>query len=120
MTDILELNIGGTSYALAGESGKSTITGGCKGLHWEKKDKKQLTTPLELSQAIALEIYDRRIAIGATENTNQQPKNDGTVTCTFMCLEISEKSLELQPVSDDKIANTFFLTFLLTFSQFFR
>ena len=87
---------------------------------WGKKDKKQLTTPLELSQAIALEIYDRRIAIGATENTNQQPKNDGTVTCTFMCLKISEKSLELQPVSDDKIANTFFLTFLLTFSQFFR
>ena len=86
----------------------------------KKKDKKQLTTPLELSQAIALEIYDRRIAIGATENTNQQPKNDGTVTCTFMCLKISEKSLELQPVSDDKIANTFFLTFLLTFSQFFR
>ena len=82
-----------------------------------KKDKKQLTTPLELSQAIALEIYDRRIAIGATENNNQQPKNDGTVTCTFMCLKIPEK---LQPVSDDKIANTFFLTFLLTFSQFFR
>lgn len=83
----------------------------------KKKDKKQLTTPLELSQAIALEIYDIRIAIGATESNNQQPKNDGTVTCTFMCLKIPEK---LQPVSDDKIANTFFLTFLLTFSQFFR
>ena len=113
----MEPNIGGTSYTLAGQSGKSTITGGCKGLHWEKKDKKQLTTPLELSQAIALEIYDIRIAIGATESNNQQPKNDGTVTCTFMCLKIPEK---LQPVSDDKIANTFFLTFLLTFSQFFR
>ena len=101
----MELNIGGTSYASAGESGKSTITGRCKGLHWEKKDKKQLTTPLELSQAIALEIYDRRIAIGATQNNNQLPNNDGTAECTFI------------PVLDDKIADTFFLTFRSTFSQ---
>ena len=36
---ILEPNIRGTSYVLACESRRSTIIGGCKGLHWKKKRK---------------------------------------------------------------------------------
>ena len=64
----------GTSYVLAGESGRSTVIGGYKGLHW----KKQLTIPLGLSQAIVLETYDITIATGVTQNNNQLPENDDT------------------------------------------
>ena len=42
----------------------------------EKKDKKQLTTQLELSQAIVLEIYDRSNGTGETQIKNQLPKYD--------------------------------------------
>ena len=56
----------------------------------EKKDEKQLTTQLELSQAIVLEIYDRSNGTGATEIKNQLPKYDGTVASIFICLKIPE------------------------------
>ena len=89
-TDILGPNIRGITYALASESGRLTITEGYKGLHWKKKDKKQLTTQLELSEAIVLEIYDRSNGTGATEIKNQLPKYDGTVASIFICLKIPE------------------------------
>ena len=50
-----------------------------------KKEKKQLTTPLGLSQAIVLETYNRRISTGATQKNNQLPKNDGTAASTIVC-----------------------------------
>ena len=56
----------------------------------KKKDKNKLTTQLELSKAIVLEIYDRSIGIGATQNKDQFPKYDGTVACIFICLKIPE------------------------------
>ena len=56
----------------------------------KKKDKKQLTTQLELSEAIVLEIYDRSNGTGATEIKNQLPKYDGTVASIFICLKIHE------------------------------
>ena len=56
----------------------------------EKKDKKQLTTQLELSQAIVLEIYDRSNGTGETQIKNQLPKYDGTVASIFICLKIPE------------------------------
>ena len=85
-----------------------------------KKEKKQLTIQLGLSQAIALETYHRKIVTGATQNNLQLPENDGAAACTFIYLRIPEKSLELQPVSDEEIAYTFILTtpstfFLITF-----
>ena len=49
-----------------------------------KKEKTQQTVPLALSQATALEIYDRTITTGATKNYNQLPENDGTAAWTFM------------------------------------
>ena len=49
-----------------------------------KKEKTQQTVPLALSQATALEIYDRTITTGATQNYNQLPENDGTAAWTFM------------------------------------
>ena len=64
----------GTSYVLAGESGRSTVIGGYKGLHW----KKQLSIPWGLSQVIVLETYDITIATGVTQNNNQLPENDDT------------------------------------------
>ena len=115
-TDILEPNIRGTLYVLAGESGRSTVIGGCKGLDWKKKEKKQLTIQLGVSQATALETYDRKIATGATQNNNQLPENDGTAVCRFICLKIPEKSLELLPVSDEEKEDTFILTNLSIFS----
>ena len=63
VTDILKPNIRGTMYALAGEFGRPTDIGRCKGLHLEKKKKKQLTIPLVLSQAIALETFERRLQL---------------------------------------------------------
>ena len=60
-----------------------------------KKEIKQLTIQLGLSQATALESYDRKTATGATQNNNQLPGNDGTAACTLICLKIPEKSLEL-------------------------
>ena len=56
----------------------------------EKKDKKQLTTQLELSQAIVLEIYGRSNGTGETQIKNQLPKYDGTVASIFICLKIPE------------------------------
>ena len=50
----------------------------------EKKEKKQPTVPLALSQATTLEIYDRTITTGAIQNYNQLPENDGTAAWTFM------------------------------------
>ena len=50
----------------------------------EKKEKKQQTVPLALSQATTLEIYDRTITTGAIQNYNQLPENDGTAAWTFM------------------------------------
>ena len=76
----------------------------------EKKDKKQLTIQFGLGQAIALETCDRKMATGGTQNNNKPPENDGT----FICLKIPEKSSELQPVSDEEIANN--LRTLSTFS----
>ena len=76
------------------------------------KKRKNNKLPLALSQTTALEIYDRRIATGATQNNNQLPENDGTAACTFICLKIAEKILELQPVSDEEIAGTFILATL--------
>ena len=69
----------------------------------------RLNAHLGLSQAIALETCDRKIATGANENNNKLPENDGTIACTFICLKIPEKSLELQPASDVEIADTFSL-----------
>ena len=51
---ILKQNIIRAKYVLPGESGGLAVIGGCKGLHWKKKGKKQLTIPLALSQSIAL------------------------------------------------------------------
>ena len=64
-----------------------------------KKEKKQLTIPLALSQAGALETYDGRIATGAGRNNSQLPEKAGT----FICLKIAENLLELQPVSDEEM-----------------
>ena len=61
-----------------------------------------------------IETYDRKIATGATQNNNQLPEENPTAACTFICLKIPEKSLELQPVSDEEIAGTFILTILAT------
>ena len=82
----------------------------------KKKEKKQLTIQLGVSQATALETYDRKIATGATQNNNQLPENDGTAACRFICLKIPEKSLELLPVSDEEKEDTFILTNLSIFS----
>ena len=61
----------------------STVIGWCKGLHWQKR-KKKTNIPLALSQVTALEIYDRRVTTGATQNYNQLPENDSSAACTFM------------------------------------
>ena len=61
-----------------------------------------------------LETYDRRIATGETQNNNQLPENDTPAACTFIYLKITEKVLELQPVSDKEIARKFILTTLST------
>ena len=80
-----------------------------------KKEKKQQTILLVLSQAAALEMHDRRIATAAAQNTNQLSENDCTAACTIICLKIAEKYLELQPVSDEELAGTFIWTTLSTF-----
>ena len=70
---------------------------------------------LVISQSTALETYDRRIAIVATQSNNQLPENVHS-SCTFICLKLAEKFLELQPVSkNEEIKDTFILT---TFSIF--
>ena len=70
---------------------------------------------LVISQSTALETYDRRIAIVATQNKNQLPESEHS-SCTFICLKLAEKFLELQPVSKiEEIKDTFILT---TFSIF--
>ena len=70
---------------------------------------------LVISQSTALETYDRRIAIVATQSKNQLPENEHS-SCTFICLKLAEKFLELQPVSKiEEIKDTFILT---TFSIF--
>ena len=80
-----------------------------------KKEKKQQTILLALSQAAVLEMHYRRIATVATQNNNQLSENDCTAVCTIICLKIAEKYLELQPVSDEELAGTFIWTTLLTF-----
>ena len=70
---------------------------------------------LVISQSTALETYDRRIAIVATQSNNQLPENVHS-SCIFICLKLAEKFLELQPVSkNEEIKDTFILT---TFSIF--
>ena len=61
-----------------------------------------------------LNTCDRRIAIGATLNNNQLPENGGTAACTFICLKIAKKCLELQPVFDEETAGAFIYTTLST------
>ena len=67
-------------------------------------------------KATALETYDRKIAVGATQNNNQLPENGGT-SAIFICLKIAKKLLELHPVSDEEIAGTFILTTLAPFLE---
>ena len=79
-----------------------------------KKEKKQQTILLVLSQATVLEMHDRRIATAAAQNTNQLSENDCTAACTIICLKIAEKYLELQSVSDEELAGTFIWATLST------
>ena len=92
--DILEPNIRGTLYALVGEFRRSVVIGECKGLDLKQREK-ATNHQLGLSQVIASETYNRKIATGTTQNNNQLPEYDGTAVCTLICLKIPEKSSEL-------------------------
>ena len=59
--------------------------------------------PLSISQATALEEYDKRVSSGKPA---QYPQNDGTGCCTFLCLKIAESLMQLKPGSFEEIAGT--------------
>ena len=69
--------------------------------------------PLSLSQATALEQFDQNIAL-CKNNVTELPENDGTSACTFLCLKIAEKFLELQPVSEEEFAGQ---SIIINFSE---
>ena len=56
-----------------------------QGLPLEKREQKQLTIPLALSQTTALETYNRMIETDTLWNYDHPARKYGTAVCTSIC-----------------------------------